>query len=348
MERYIAVLVLLVVSALQVEGGGHEEYYPGSLAGLSGEELMEALRIAVRNRENVMTRFDENMLWDIFNETDRCNDGSVWDMFSPDKIEFLPGGGIPAGMSHCHVAYPEWAGDKVPYAMDISLDLHNVFPCASSVAGLKQGLIPWNVDDAALFDNGVVAIGNASIEGTIFTAYEPCDEYKGDVARVLMYVAACYGGEFVWQGGAWNLFLEGSYPVFNKRARELMLAWHKSDPVGLKEQERNDAVYEKQGNRNPFVDYPWLADHIWGELAEVPFGFDEGNDDAADDFLRSTYAPGDTIRLRSSYVPSGAIWSVDGRIVAEDYIPANELGLGLHELFFSAGEMKGKVTIEIK
>jgi len=44
------------------------------------------------------------------------------------------------------------------------------------------------------------------------------------------------------------------------------LEWHRADPVSAKEIKRNEAVYQKQGNRNPYVDHPELAEHIWGTL----------------------------------------------------------------------------------
>ena len=343
-KRFVTLILSYAMAMLLVHGG--EAYYPTAMVGLSGEELLKALKVAIRSHDNVMSQFDEKTWWNICSAIDRHNDGSVWDMFSPDVIMITSDGEVPDGMSFCHVAYPEWAGDKEPYDEDLSLDLHNVYPCQSEVAGLKRGLIPWSIDNVT-FDNESVAIGNVSVDGTTVTAYEPCDEYKGDIARVLMYVAVCYGGEFLWCGQSWNLFLDNYYPVFNKRSTELMLEWHKLDPVSSKEIERNEAVYKLQGNRNPFVDYPKLAEHIWGELINEPFSFEGGSGESGD-YLRASYMLGDTIWLRSSHVPSGAVWSIDGKSVADICIPASELGTGLHELRFSVGEMNGKMIIEIK
>ncbi len=44
----------------------------------------------------------------------------------------------------------------------------------------------------------------------------------------------------------------------------LLLKWHRQDPVSKKELDRQEAVYSKQRNRNPFIDHPELAEHIWG------------------------------------------------------------------------------------
>ena len=50
----------------------------------------------------------------------------------------------------------------------------------------------------------------------------------------------------------------------------------RQDPVSQKEIDRNNAVYEFQHNRNPFIDYPELAEYIWGDQQNTgwtPGGF---------------------------------------------------------------------------
>jgi hypothetical protein len=46
--------------------------------------------------------------------------------------------------------------------------------------------------------------------------------------------------------------------------RDLLLEWHRLDPVSHKELDRAVEVNKIQGNRNPFIDYPELAEYIWG------------------------------------------------------------------------------------
>ena len=45
------------------------------------------------------------------------------------------------------------------------------------------------------------------------------------------------------------------------------MKWHRQDPVSQKEVDRNNGIQQTQGNRNPFIDYPYLAEFIWGEKA---------------------------------------------------------------------------------
>lgn len=83
-------------------------------------------------------------------------------------------------------------------------------------------------------------------------AWYPGDEWKGDVARMIFYLNVRYGEEFVKVG---NL--------------ELFLKWNREDPVSAFELQRNNVIQGAQGNRNPFIDNPYLATLIWGgEAAE--------------------------------------------------------------------------------
>jgi endonuclease I len=75
----------------------------------------------------------------------------------------------------------------------------------------------------------------------------PGDEWKGDVARIIMYVNIRYGDSFSDVG---NL--------------DLFLKWNIEDPVSEFEMQRNDVIETAQGNRNPFIDNPYLATLIWG------------------------------------------------------------------------------------
>lgn len=63
-----------------------------------------------------------------------------------------------------------------------------------------------------------------------------------------------------------------TYPVFKEWAINLLLHWSRQDPVSEKERARNEKVFLIQGNRNPFIDYPELAEYIWGNKVGSVFG----------------------------------------------------------------------------
>ncbi len=75
----------------------------------------------------------------------------------------------------------------------------------------------------------------------------PGDEWKGDVARMVLYLNIRYG-ETISKVGTLELFLQ----------------WNIEDPVSAFEEQRNNVIYAAQGNRNPFIDNPYLVTLVWG------------------------------------------------------------------------------------
>ena len=75
------------------------------------------------------------------------------------------------------------------------------------------------------------------------------------------------------------------YQPFAQWAFDMLMRWAKQDPVSKKEIDRNEACYQLQGNRNPFVDYPGLEDYIWGEKKEETFYY--GGEPLKDDLTAS-------------------------------------------------------------
>ena len=90
--------------------------------------------------------------------------------------------------------------------------------------------------------------------GTASGYYDPSKhgaDYRGDVARILFYMFTRYtqADKFEFTAIA--------------QSKDILIEWNKEDPVSKTEIIRNDYTYEIQGNRNPFIDYPELADRIW-------------------------------------------------------------------------------------
>lgn len=91
--------------------------------------------------------------------------------------------------------------------------------------------------------------------GTASGYYDPSKhgaDYRGDVARILFYMFTRYtqADKFEFTAIA--------------QSKDILIEWNKEDPVSKTEIIRNDYTYEIQKNRNPFIDYPELADKIWG------------------------------------------------------------------------------------
>lgn len=87
--------------------------------------------------------------------------------------------------------------------------------------------------------------------------FEPADVVKGNVARAVMYFIVRYHDKNIRQGMDYNSFWIKNVPM--------LMEWNRQDPPDAYERRRNDLVEDFQGNRNPFIDNPELAERI-GEM----------------------------------------------------------------------------------
>ena len=99
--------------------------------------------------------------------------------------------------------------------------------------------------------------------------FEPRDQDKGDVARIIFYMEVRYEGD----NGEEDLEMTNDILFSNNEprhgVRSTLLEWHQLDPVDDFERNRNDVIYSYQGNRNPFIDHPELVDYIWGDQQQA-------------------------------------------------------------------------------
>jgi len=98
--------------------------------------------------------------------------------------------------------------------------------------------------------------GNASSVGAY---WYPGDEWKGDVARMMMYMYLRYSTQCLPN----NVGI-GTSVTIDPAMIDLFLQWNTEDTVSAYEKNRNNILENSQGNRNPFIDNPYLATLIWG------------------------------------------------------------------------------------
>lgn len=124
---------------------------------------------------------------------------------------------------------------------------------------LRSSDVQWNNARGSLkFATGS---GNS---GSVSGGWYPGDEWKGDVARMMMYMYLRYGTQCLPKNVG-----TGSSPTSDSNMLNLFLQWNSEDPVSAFEDARNNyhgntANTYAQGNRNPFIDNPYLATLIWG------------------------------------------------------------------------------------
>lgn len=206
----------------------------------------------------------ERKTWDGFYHTDRDTaTNEVLDMYSNEVRYFNPEKPTAsvAGFDIEHMLPKSWWGGDVNPAY---CDLYHLVPGDYSANRSKSNHAPGFPADST-FWNGSFATGNGSEYG-VNKVFCPADEYKGDFARAYFYIATCYGDTLHWveKGEPGIAMTNESWQEFRPWLRDVLLAWHRSDPVSEKEKTRAIEVNKIQGNRNPFIDYPELVEFIWG------------------------------------------------------------------------------------
>lgn len=249
---------------------GYPAGYYDSLEGKCGYDLMMAVKAKVRNH-CVIDYGDDT--WYAFLDTDvRMVNGREcwWDMYSNNNVTVASG---HPGMNIEHsVANSWWGGTK----NDAYKDIVHLNP-SNADANSRKSNYPLGEIGSGTWDNGVTFIGkpkSGSGGGSTYV-YEPCDDYKGDFARVFMYMFTVYN-DMSWRtsNGYGYMYDTTLKTMFKTWAADMLMRWHRKDPVSDKELNRNDGIYKHQKNRNPFIDLPELAEHIWGSKSNVPFSLE--------------------------------------------------------------------------
>lgn len=235
-------------------------------------------------------------------------------------------------------------------------DLYNYFPCPDAIYNtLTKVVLGPGVPTHSVRQAGNCTLGEWE-DGTGVWIY-PTD-YAGELARSFLYMATVY--PLSMAGSIGSMFLEdGNYPSIKKETLDLLLNYHFNSPPTNRERERNASIGAIQGNYNPFVEYPELAQLIWQSRASDS---DEGNEDKPDDTpgngndidgtplpLKGRYSESDKwIWLVSPFISDDASWQIDGRPVADNKIAVTSLSKGEHLLEFRQSTAKGRLKIIVE
>lgn len=257
-------------------GGGNAGTYYDSITTQTGYALKTALYNIINNH----TAQGYSAIWTFYQNTSLDNyyenDGSILDIYSENPngvdsynyIKVTSQCGSYNSEADCYNrehSFPRsWFGGKVE---PMNSDIHHIF-ATDGYVNSKRSSFPYGVVGSASFTSANNSkLGSSITAGYSGTVFEPIDEFKGDVARAYFYMATRYENVIAgWQtiSSSGNLILDGtSDHVFEVWQLNMLLNWHNSDPVSQMELDRNDAAFDHQGNRNPFVDHPEYADSIW-------------------------------------------------------------------------------------
>lgn len=224
-----------------------------------------ALKTALFNIIKGHTVISYDGLITAYKTTDVDANGKLWDIYSNYHFSTSSKCGNYSKEGDCynreHTVPQSWFNSASPMKSDI----FHVLPTDGFVNGKRSNYPYGNVGTASYTSGNGSKLGACKDNGYSGTVFEPADEYKGDIARIYFYMATRYEDEISsWSG---NVF--GSGNGYNNGLKtwaiNVLLQWHRNDPVSQKEIDRNNNVYTLQKNRNPFVDFPRLAEYIWGD-----------------------------------------------------------------------------------
>jgi endonuclease I len=234
-----------------VEPGDPDDSYYAAALGKSGAQLRVALHGIIRTQ----TVLSYDQVWAALKDTDEdpANPANVILVYSGRSQSKSSNGGGANEWNREHV----WAKSHGDFgtAAGPGTDVHHLRPEDVSV-NANRG----NKD----FDTGGSPAAECPGCFTDTDSWEPRDAVKGDVARMVMYMAIRYEGD----DGRADLELNDS--VSNGGAPRIgrlsvLMQWHLADPPDAFEKRRNDVIFTRwQHNRNPFVDHPEWAAAIWG------------------------------------------------------------------------------------
>ncbi|MFJ5633653.1 endonuclease I family protein [Streptomyces goshikiensis] len=226
-----------------------DAYYTGT-EGKTGAALKSALHNIIKNQSTVT--YDG--VWNALKVTDQdpANPNNVILVYSGRSQSKNTNGGGANDWNREHV----WAKSHGDFgtATGPGTDLHHLRPedvTVNSTRGNKD------------FDKGGSPVAEAPGSFTDSDSFEPRDAVKGDVARMLLYMAVRYdGGDGFADLEPNDKVNNGSAPFMGKIS--LLKQWNQMDPPDAFEQRRNQVIFDTfQHNRNPFIDHPEWVNSIW-------------------------------------------------------------------------------------
>ena len=284
---FICLIALSAIAKTVTPAASLPTYYQ-DINGKSGKALFDAVHVVAKVGYSSL---GYDGLWTAYQHTDLRDNGKVWDMYSDCSWTYKSDQcGSYSSECDCynreHSIPKSWYGDT---KSGPGCDIFHLVPTDGKVNGMRSNYAFGEVSSATYtFDgaklgsaksitiiNGNTIAGNegTSISCSASKVFEPRDEYKGDFAR------GYFGAMIRWANGDHQAFTDGdggkifssSYTTgafgLTKYGVALLMKWHRQDPVSQKEIDRNNGIQQTQGNRNPFIDYPYLAEYVWGEKA---------------------------------------------------------------------------------
>lgn len=355
MKKYRLIALALIAAQLSfakdVTPPAEIPDYYASVDGLGGASLFNAVAsVTLKGKTELgygglYTAYETT---DVYPADSTDKKGLVWDMYSDCGFSFDNTCGSYKVECDCynreHSIPQSWWGGGTG---GIGNDIFHVLPTDGKVNGIRNNYCYGEVEGSPNYvskmghkrgSGAAIIVDRATICSQAGDAvpwggdaknyvFEPIDRYKGDLARGIMGTLIAWREDLTDENGKYFFqsdFDKSSNFGLTKYGVALLMKWHRLDPVSQKEIDRNNGIQATQGNRNPFIDYPYLAEYIWGEHAgedvnmnELLASCEEGFIPGVSNGWKEDIEPIDPAQPVVKY---GVNWSVNGSIIQTDSI----------------------------
>ena len=263
MQKGLLVFILCFLSGSFVQAQDSAYYHTAFNS--SDDTLKARLHGLISNHIEFPYTSSSTDVWDILKQTDKdtLNANNVILIYSNRSVDAAQEYNNGSGWNREHV----WAKSRGNFGTSkgAGTDVHHLRPCDISVNSSRNNR---NFDNCItcvdIIDNG---FNTGSKRDASQWTFQPPANVKGDVARMIFYMAVRY------EGGSGEPDLELTNTLQNNTSQQpvharlsTLLDWHRQDPVSNWERNRNLVIYNDfQQNRNPFIDYPELAEYLFGD-----------------------------------------------------------------------------------
>lgn len=262
----LALLLFTLTTYAQIPSG-----YYNDAQSKTGEELKLALNSIIKGHTEYSYTSTSTDTWDILKVADRDPNNSnnvigIYSGFSMDGPAEYAGG---SGWTREHV----WAKSRGDFGTSKGpgTDCHHLRAEDASTNSARSNRNFDECNTPYIDGSGTYSGATESFTSSTEFVWKPREEVKGDVARILFYMATRYEGENSEPDLELTEELQDATSDAPLHAKlSVLLAWHQEDPVSTAEQQRNEIIYGYQGNRNPFIDHPEYVASIWGEESTTP------------------------------------------------------------------------------
>lgn len=251
----------------------------------SGYTLKTQLKVIITNGH---TDQGYGALYNAYINTDTDtffeNDNTVLDMYSEnplgvDTYNYVHNSNVcestgPSSENDCYNREHIFPQGFFNSLLPMRSDIHHLVPSDGFVNSKRANFPFGEVASPTWTSSNGSKVGPNTFDTYSGTVFEPIDEFKGDIARMLLYFATRYEDEVT--DNTWDDHTTANNPlngtnnqVYEDWYLRLLYQWHTDDPVSNREVARNNEAYSFQGNRNPFIDHPEYVLMIWSSVLSV-------------------------------------------------------------------------------